>query len=379
MMGESTKRSQLDADQLTEVIRQAGVAQLAEAKALTLVLDGMELRRAGAQAQEHLMWVKDLDGKWVNGYRSFNVLGMGEGEERGLLYHRLFSSEAPGFVSENEEILQALAQTETALASLAVEKTWVMDRGFDNDLIWWWVWDHTQSHVVWRVKHMGRIVLWQTPEGEWQERYLEVTLAHARPLATLETTLEVQLHGQKRAKRQAVIVDLAAVPLQVYAPQDKKRTKAVWALQVTVRQAKSDPWILLTDWPIVDEASAVQVFRFYRRRWAVEETFKFVKTAFGIEQVQMLKLHAVRTLVAMAWVAAGYLFHLGLTLEQPEIHLLARLGGWDERPNRPPGKLILTRGLRRLLDHLAIQAILHDHLEHHGHFPPFLQRLLGST
>jgi hypothetical protein len=43
----------------------------------------------------------------------------------------------------------------------------------------------------------------------------------------------------------------------------------------------------------------------------------------------MLKLQAVRTLVALAWVAAGFLFHLGLTLDQPEVRLLARLGGWE--------------------------------------------------
>jgi hypothetical protein len=31
----------------------------------------------------------------VNGYRSLNVLGLGEDEARGLLYHHLFSSHEP--------------------------------------------------------------------------------------------------------------------------------------------------------------------------------------------------------------------------------------------------------------------------------------------
>lgn len=377
-MGESTKRSQLDAAQLTAVLRQEGVAQLAGAEELTLILDGMELRRQGAEAQEHLMQVKELDGRLVNGYRSFNVLGMGTQGERGLLYHHLFSSEAPGFRSENVEIVQALQASEAALAAVAAPKTWVWDRGFDNDDLWWWVWEHTQSHLVWRVKHKGRIVLWQTPQGTWEERYLDATLVHAHPLATLETQLEVRLQGQKRTKRQTVTVDLAAVPLRVYAPKDKQRTQAVWCLQVAIRRAVTEPWLLLTDWPVTDAASALRIFRFYRQRWAVEDTFKFIKTAFGIEEVQMLKLQAVRNLVALAWVAAGFLFHLGLTLEQPEVRLLARLGGWEERPNRPPGKLVLTRGLRRILDQLATEAILHDYKMQYGDFPPFIKRLLGS-
>ena len=225
------------------------------------------------------MRVKDLDGALVNGYRSFNVLGIGTEHKRGLLYHDLFSSQAPGFKSENTAIEQALAATEASVQHLDVPKTWVLDRGFDNDAHWWWVWDHTSSHLVWRVKHTGRIVLWCTPQGVWEERYLESTLAYAQPLATIETELEVCLRGQKRAKRQAVTVELAAVPLRVYAPAAagqkgaQRRTKDVWLVQVAVRNAVSEPWLLLTDWPVTDEAASVRIFRFYRLRWVVEVVF----------------------------------------------------------------------------------------------------------
>lgn len=377
-MGESTLRSELDAEHVTQVVRQEGAAQMAEASELTLILDGMELRRAGAEAQEDLMQVRDLDGRLVNGYRSFNVLGMGADGERGLLYHRLFSSEEHGFCSENTEWRRALAETEACLAGYGGAKTWVLDRGFDNDDVWWWIWNHSESHVVWRAKHLGRVIQWRTPEGRWEERYLEATFDHLQRLATVETTLRVRLRGQKRAKRQSVLVDIAAVPVRVYAPGDKSRTKDVWCVQAAVRNARQAPWYLLTDWPVTDEASALRIFHFYRKRWAVEDTFKFIKSAFGIEKVQMLKLHAVRTLVALAWVAAGFLFHLGLTLDQAEVRLLARLGGWEERPNRPPGKIVLTRGLRRILDMFAADAILQDYKHEYGDLPPFVKQFLAQ-
>lgn len=69
------------------------------------------------------MQVKDLDGRLVNGYRSFNVLGMGADGERGLPYHRLFSSEEEGFRSENTEWRQALAETEAGLEGCGGPKT----------------------------------------------------------------------------------------------------------------------------------------------------------------------------------------------------------------------------------------------------------------
>lgn len=376
--GETTQRSELDAASVTRVLREQAAATLHSEPEVTLILDGMELRRAGAESQEDLMHVKALDGRLVNGYRSFNVLGLGEDEARGLLYHHLFSSHEPGFTSENREIQAVIDVTETSLQAFAGPKTWVMDAGFDNDDVWWWVWGHG-SHLVCRLYHFERLVEWQTPTGQWEERYLDATFKHLTPLATVETTLEVRLEGQRRAKRQPVTVHLSAVPLRVYAPGDKPHTQPVWIVKVEVEGAASQPWYLLTDWPVTTETEALRIFRFYRRRWAVEDTFKFIKTCFGAEEVQMLHLEAIRRLVAYAWVAAGFLFHLGLTLDDAEVRLLARLGGWEPRANRPPGKLILTRGLRRLLDRLATDAILQDHLDEFGDLPPFVKRILARS
>jgi hypothetical protein len=47
------------------------------------------------------------------------------------------------------------------------------------------------------------------------------------------------------------------------------------------------------------------------------------------------------------------------------------------RSNRPAGKLVLARGLRRLLDHLATAAILADEIRQRGSLPPRIAALLG--
>jgi hypothetical protein len=173
-------------------------------------------------------------------------------------------------------------------------------------------------------------------------------------------------------------VELSAVPIRVYHPEDKSQTKPVWLVRAKVTGAVGKPWYLLTDWSVTDADSALRIFRFYRRRWSVEDTFKFIKTSFGIEEVQMLSFEAVRRLVAYGWVAAGFLFHLGLTLDQPEVRLLAVLGGWEERKNRPPGKQVITRGLRRLFDQAATEVVLLKHVDEHGDLPPFVKRLLAA-
>jgi hypothetical protein len=145
---------------------------------------------------------------------------------------------------------------------------------------------------------------------------------------------------------------IRATPITVEARANPHRPtpgplfrKQVWLVEVRGENVALDPWLLLTDWPVETDADALRVFRMYRERWAVEDCFKFTKDVLGWEDVQLLDLKGIRTLVALGWVAAGFLYELGVTLDWPEIRLLARLGGGEIRPNRPPGKTILTRGL----------------------------------
>ncbi len=86
------------------------------------------------------------------------------------------------------------------------------------------------------------------------------------------------------------------------------------------------------------------------RRWSIEEVFSWTKSALGWEQVQVLNFHALRTLVALAWIAASFVFDLGESKDSPQLQFLAHLGGYVPHKNRPPGKKILLLGLRRLAD-----------------------------
>jgi hypothetical protein len=114
----------------------------------------------------------------------------------------------------------------------------------------------------------------------------------------------------------------------------------------------------------------------YRERWAIEDSFHYTKTCLGWEEVQLLHFEAVRTLVAMSWVAAGFLYELGVTLDWPEVQLLARLGGWTPHKDRRPGRIVITRGLAALLHTYTTEAILQDYIHEHGGLPPGIAALI---
>jgi hypothetical protein len=323
LTGLTTTRSQLDADHLTAQLRTTTVARFIPAPPaeLWLILDGSDLRKPYARALPYLDKVRDLSGQVVPGYPTLNVLAVSPGQ-RGLLYHRLYSQHEPGFLSESVEIQQTLTTTSQALAPLkpTTAITWLLDREFDDIAVWRTIWHHPE-HLVGRVKHRERLIRYHTA-GHWHDGTIQTASQHLHRLATVETVLEVRLRGQKQPKRQPVTVDLSVCPIEVRyetngrqeVPSGQYVRQRLWLVEVRIRDCDWEPWLLVTDWPVRSAAAAQRIFQMYRQRWAVEDCFKFIKTAVGWESGQLADLRGLRTLVALAWVAAGFLYELGVNL-----------------------------------------------------------------
>lgn len=374
LRGETTTRSDLDADRIMATLQTAGAARLRDAGELWVILDGSDLRKPYAETMPHLQRVTRLDGAGtVAGYATLNAIGLGPAGERGLLYHHLFSSQAPDFVSEPAEVTTALRSVGAALAPRGTDVTVILDRGFDDVAVWRALWTQ-RFHLLCRVKHRDRLV---RPAPDRPLVALATCAVRLRTLAQLETTLVVRKPGQARPKRQPVTATIRAVPVVVpdhpatwQLGEEPVVEHACWLVEVRLERVTSDPWWLLTDRPVETADQAVEVFRMYRERWAIEDAFKVTKQCLGWEDVQLLDFDSIRLLIALGWVAAGFLFELGVTLDWAALRLLRRLGGGEDRPNRPPGKLVLTRGLRRLVDFLALAALLADEQQRHGVPPP---------
>ena len=289
--GASTQRSELDAEHLTQRLREVAVQQLEQAPEdeLWLIADSSDLRKPYAEVMAYLMQVRDLDEHLVPGYRTLNVIGLTPGR-RGLLYHRLFSSQAPDFVSEPKEVQEALSTVSQALTQLKEHKTvtWLLDSGFDDVAVWRTIWQQ-QEHLVVRIYHTDRKVAFQDRQGEWQQGDIAQATTQLRPLARVETSLEVKRGKQVRPKKQPVPVELAACPLRISywtnvrrQGQGKLVTREVWLVQIRVLGVDWDPWLLLTDWPVTDAPSAVRIFTMYRERQECGGRFQILENLPGL-------------------------------------------------------------------------------------------------
>ena len=293
--GESTQRSELDADQLVAALCERGVEHLAKSESdeLWLIADPSDLRKPCAQEMPDLMQVRDLDGKLVPGYRTLNVLGLTPGR-RGILYHRLFSSVAEDFLSEPMEVQRGLKKVSQAVRPLKerMAVSWIVDRGFDDVAVWRTIWEQDE-HLVCRISHTERLIAFQSVNGQWLEGDIAAAREHLRPLASAQTEMVVRRGRQKKKKRQKVTAQIRSCPLHLTYDSAVRRQgeagqvpKDLWLVEVEVLRSSLKPWLLITDWPVGDAESAVRVLRMYRQRWAVEDSFKFTKEILGWEEVQ---------------------------------------------------------------------------------------------
>ncbi len=208
--GETTRHSPaLDADHLLARLRERGVEQLRDERAIWVILDGSDLRKPHAGEMGSLQRVKRLaGGETIPGYRTMNAIGVGV-ERRRLLYHHLFSSTADDFVSESVETQAALVAVGEALAPLDAEVTYILDAGFDDIAVWDSVWVQG-AHVVCRVRDRTRLV---HPTAATPPGHLHDCAPGLRPLAQVESELVVRKTGQPRETLQPVTAVVAAVPL----------------------------------------------------------------------------------------------------------------------------------------------------------------------
>jgi hypothetical protein len=328
------QRAEVTADTLGSKLLEEGSKRLKNAKRVTVIMDGSDLRKRYSQKLEHLSRVRSLEGTLVAGYPTLNAIGLADDGRRGLLYHETYSSEAPGFKSQNALVKAALQGIVTELRCQGVGQIcFVLDRGFDDAMLMRFLDQDLKCHYLIRAQHLDRRV----NSEQNKSQALKDKLATSEVKTTLNMNRPtVNEDGKVRYRKRKTDVRASVFESIDYLLRSN-------ALSLTFKgkdkpSEKDDGWMLLTNLPIDDPEFLKDIIALYLKRWSIEDVFAWTKQALGWEQVSLLEFSAFRTLVALAFVAASFVFDLGADPSQPEIKLLARLGGYVPHKNRPSGK-----------------------------------------
>ena len=276
-------------------------AERVEKKTL-LIMDISDIRKRYARKMEHLARIRDGSEKVLaNGYWTLSVLGAEVGKSSLIpLYGSLYSQKSPDFQSENLEIRRALNKVSDSTDKRGI---WVMARGGDRDYIF----DHllgNQLSFIIRLKKT-RDLIYRGGEHSVLELALTCPLPYAERIV-------------KEEKGKETIYDLQFGARPVKLPGRLETLRLV-----VVRGFGQDPLMLLTDLRVTKSRKSIwRIIESYLTRWRIEETIRFIKQSYQVEDIRLLTYHRLQNMMAILTAVAYFaMVYLGL---KTKLKVLAR-------------------------------------------------------
>jgi hypothetical protein len=258
-----------------------------------LALDLSDIRKEYAQKMENLATVRDgSTGELHQGYWLCDVTGAEvNGSEIVPLYQKLYSAEAKDFTSENAEVLAAVDLIRTHTQGRGI---WTIDRGGDRKKLLEPLLDRGERFVI-RSTGKRTVIDRRKLQGSVAEVAGRCRLRHQARIIKIQD-------GQEK------VYDLryGAEPIRLPG-----RAEQLWL--VVIAGFGEAPLMLLTNLPIgaKDSQSLWWVVQIYLTRWKIEETFRFIKQSYNLEDIRVMKYQRLKNLVilvtAVAYFAATFL------------------------------------------------------------------------
>jgi hypothetical protein len=255
-----------------------------------LVIDPTDLSKPYARKMEHLAEVRDGSaGTFGPGYWAMTVVAAERRSARIVpLYQELYSQAAPGFDSENRQILQAIDKVAAAVGGRGI---WVMDRGGDRRRVLLPLVDSGRRFLV-RMRGDRHLL----EEGDDDEPSSAFALAAGCRLPYRENVVRQEPGGEQ------------IWPLRFGARRVRLPERPDVALTLVVVEGPwSKPLVLLTTLrPGRSRRSHWRLVETYLARWRVEEAIRFVKQSYQLEDIRLLRYERLRTMVTLVTAVAFF-------------------------------------------------------------------------
>ena len=264
-----------------------------------IVIDPTDICKAGARKMEYLYTVRDgsrsrsdADPELVNGYTGCMAVACNPRSRRIVpLHFSLWSTIAPDYRSENDELGRILGLIREVHGNKGI---YVYDRGGDNIELFRHFTGNGLRFIV-RLKRRN-LVSW---ESTWDSDELasQVTMQY-------HSIVKFNSHGRETKVR----ISFGAIPVEL------PDIEGVKLRLVVVRGFGRHPMILLANLAERNTRESLeQVVDGYISRWRVEDTIRYVKQAYKLEDVRLMKYVKLRNMAALvlavAYFAAAWLGH----------------------------------------------------------------------
>jgi hypothetical protein len=257
-----------------------------------LIVDPSDIHKPYAEKMPYLAKVRDgSTGELVNGYWTCFITACESKKRRMIPLHlSLWSAEAPDFKSENQEILNAV---DTVRAAAKDRGIWVMDRGGDRKNLIKPFLDREMRFIVRLVGNRNLVA-----KGR---KVLAERLAEGCPLFYAETIIK-----EEKGDEKCYHLQFGYRPVKFPGREEQ-------LYLVVVTGFGKEPLMLLTNLPMRRNREVIwQVVEGFLSRWMVEETIRFIKQSYNLEDLRVLNYDRLRNMVVLVLAAAFFAaVHLG--------------------------------------------------------------------
>ena len=270
---------------------------------MLLILDPTDITKKYARKMECLAKVRDGSAKEIGlGYWIDTVVAADVNSSAIVpLVHSLYSQDASDFVSENRELINVIEKVYTATDSRGV---FVLDRGGDRDALY--------RHLL-KKETPFRFIIRQRGDRHVLAGSRRQTLALAQ---TLKTPYQETVIRNKDGKEKVYLIHFGFRSVRLPDYPDKP----LWL--VVAKGFGDKPLMLLTTEPMRRNRAVVwRIVQAYLTRWRVEETIRFIKQSYNLEDIRVLTYQRIKNMAALVLAACFFAaVHLG---HKPKLEILA--------------------------------------------------------
>jgi hypothetical protein len=253
-----------------------------------LCLDLSDIRKEYAQKMEYLATVHDgSTGERHPGYWLCDITGAEmNGSEIVPLYQKLYSAEAKEFVSENAEVLAGIDLVRSHTQGRGI---WAVDRGGDRKKLLEPLLDRGERFVI-RSTGKRFVVDRKHIKGSVAELGAKCRLRYQARIIKIQDGLE-----------KTYDLRYGVEPIRLVGRDERLHL-------VVVAGFGEEPILLLTNALLGarDSQSLWWIAQIYLMRWKIEETFRFIKQSYNLEDIRVRKYQRLKNLVVLVTAAAYF-------------------------------------------------------------------------
>jgi Transposase DDE domain len=253
-----------------------------------LVIDPSDISKKYAKKMEHLARVRDgSEGEIANGYWLCQVIAVEcGGHEITPLINHLWSQNAPGHLSENAEVLSCIDKVAHHTGEKGI---WVMDRGGDRIKLFEQLIPKKRRFLI---RMMGtRHLIYKG------EKVIASDLANQCPTKYIEHITKQHTDGSETR------IDISFGMREVRLPGFEQTPLCM----VVIHGFGQKPLMILTSEKLTDSRKSLWwALEAYLTRWRIEDTLRFAKQSYALEDVRVLGYESLRNMMALALLTMSF-------------------------------------------------------------------------